>query len=297
MAVTAGCLWIAAILLGFAPARAEEGMARTARVPALATPGVCYATLGSTGPNGGSLITIDLVTGAGTLIGPTGIAGALNDVGVPALAIKTTGEMYALDIGPSANLYQLDAVTGSATLVATTGLSSPPAAAFDGNNLLYVVDSGGSLFTVDDVTGVATLVGATGIFPKGFDFSPVTGVLWATDASSRVYTINPMTAVPTLVGSTGQNPSPDLAFDQSGALFASSGGGLAPNNLLSINTSTGVGTIIGSIGFYPVSGMSARLDRVVPTGVSGKDGSAPGRAAAELPQSVQSIDDDGVHRA
>jgi hypothetical protein len=71
--------------------------------------GVIYGTLGNTPPNSGALIRINPSTGAGTLIGPTGIVGQQDDHGVPALAIRSTGEMYAMDIGPSSNLYLLSA--------------------------------------------------------------------------------------------------------------------------------------------------------------------------------------------
>jgi hypothetical protein len=68
-----------------------------AQVPA--DSGGCYATLGNNDPNAGSLITIDLNSGAGTLIGSTGIMGDLGVPGVPALAIKSSGEIYVTDIG------------------------------------------------------------------------------------------------------------------------------------------------------------------------------------------------------
>lgn len=258
-----GLLLIAIVICGIAPADASRRARHAADDSTMAVPGVWYATLGNTGPDAGSLITVDSL-GVGALVGPTGIVGGYDDLGVPALAIKSTGEMLALDIGLSANLYRIDAFTGTATFIATTGLDSPPAAAFDGNDVLWVVDSGGDLYTVDDTTGAATLVGATGIYPKGLDFQPSTGVLWACDASGGVYTISHVTAAPTLVGNTGQNPSPDLLFDANGALYASSGGGLAGNNLIEVDTLTGVGIIIGSIGFQSVSGMSARLARVPP---------------------------------
>jgi hypothetical protein len=178
--------------------------------------------------------------------------------------------MYALDIGSSSNLYRIDAATGAATLIAATTLSSPPAAAFSGDDVLHVVDINGDLYTVDEGTGVATFVGATGIFVKGFDFNPLTGILWASDASGNIYRMHPVAAVPMLLGNTGLNPSPDIHFDQAGNLYGVSGGGLAGNNLISIDTGTAAGTIIGSVGFSSVSGLAMRLGRVI-TGIA--DGS------------------------
>jgi hypothetical protein len=231
----------------------------------LAAFNTCYATLGNTNPNGGALIRINLATGAGTLIGPTGIVGQLGDAGVPALAIRASGEMFALEIGPSAKLYQVSAKTGGATLIGATGLSSPPAMVFDGFDVLNAIDAGGNLHTLNPQTGAATLKGATGVALKGLAVDPTDGWLWGSDASSRIYKIDGQTAVATLVGNTGLPPCPDLCFDDAGVLYGASGGGLSLNNLISIDKSTGAGTVIGSIGFPSVSGMATRLDQIVPT--------------------------------
>jgi len=239
-------------------------VAPQARAQDPALPGVCYATLGNNASSPGALITIDTGTGAGTLVGPTGIVGEFGDDGVPALAVKTTGEMYATDISSSSRLYRIDATTGAATLVATTPLNSPPAIAFNGFDILWAVDSVGNLYVVIDSTGASTLVGATGQFIKGLAFDPIDGALWASDASGGVYTLDIHTGAATLVGNTGLPATPDLHFDSGGALFGSSGGGIANNNLIAIDKTTGQGTVVGSIGFASVAGMARRLDRVVP---------------------------------
>jgi len=230
--------------------------------PALA--GVCYATLGNNAANPGALITVDINTGAGTLVGPTGIVGGLGDDGVPALAISAAGKMMAVDIGTPSNLYQIDATTGAATLVAATTLNSVPALAYNGYDALYAVDNTGSLHVVIDSTGVSRLIGPTGAFIKGLAFDPLDGTLWGTDASGGVYTIDIHSGAATPVGNTGLPATPDIHFDAAGFLYGSSGGGFNTNNLISINKNTGVGQVIGSIGFASVAGMAARLDRIVP---------------------------------
>ena len=115
--------------------------------------GVCYATLGSMGPNAGSLITIDLATGTGTIVGPSGLAA------VPSLAINSAGEMFATEVAEFANLYRIDATTGAATLIGNTGLFFPDALAFDANDVLYVIDSNNNVHILDPTTGAATLLG------------------------------------------------------------------------------------------------------------------------------------------
>ncbi|RMH85618.1 MAG: choice-of-anchor B family protein, partial [Calditrichaeota bacterium] len=51
--------------------------------------GVYYASTGHQGNTPGSLISVDLTTGAGTLIGPTGLSA------IPGLAITSSGDIYA----------------------------------------------------------------------------------------------------------------------------------------------------------------------------------------------------------
>lgn len=225
---------------------------------------VCYATLGNRGPDAGSLVIVDLETGAGTLVGPTGISGEFSDRGVPALAVRLSGELYAMDIGASSNLYRIDAFTGNATFVGATGLTSPPAIAFNRKGALFAIDAEGDLYTVDRFTAAATFVGATGVYMKGMAFDPITGDLWGSDARGNLYVIDPKKGATRLIGNTGMPPSPDMCFSTGGTLYAASGGGLSVNNLITIDMATGVGTVVGSIGFASLSGMGLRHDLPTP---------------------------------
>ena len=226
--------------------------------------GVCYASTGFN--DGGRLLTINNTTGAGTLIGPSG----LNLL--PGLAINSNGDMYAASDDPSADLFKIDAGSGAAVYIGSTGLEWIPAIAFDGNNVLYGVGTdfstyGFNLYTFNTSTGEPTLIGpaSTEYNLRGLDFDPTDGRLWASTNGEEIYTINSSTGVLTLVGKTGFNGGiPDIHFDENGNLYgALGGGGNATNNFISINKSNGVGTIIGPIGFTSVSGMAARLNRVV----------------------------------
>jgi hypothetical protein len=237
--------------------------------PAPADTGVCYATTGHNEPtNPGSLITIDPITGNGTLIGSTGITGDFG-AAVPGLAIKSTGEIFATNASDPADLFRIDALTGTGTLVGSTGLYYPDALAFDGNDILYAIDSNNDLYTVDDATGAATLIGPVGANIRGMEFDPTTGILWGGEGgfggnNDGIYTVDINTGAATLVGTTGLGSNtPAIHFDQAGNMFGSIGGGSAPNQLISIDKSTGVGTIIGDIGFTAVAGMSTRVNRVV----------------------------------
>jgi len=221
--------------------------------------GVCYA---STGRNdGGRVITIDTSTGAGTLLGETGLAL------VPALAINSQGEMFGAE-ELTGNLHRIDAATGEAEFVASTGLFALQALAFDNDDVLYGADFSfplSSLYIIDPNTGATTLINRSNDFFTGLAFDPTDGTLWGSTGGAEpvvpdgIYTIDPVTAQGALVGTTGfGGPTPDIAIDSEGNLFGAKGGGQGSNVLIEIDKSTGSGALIGNIGFVAVSGMAFR---------------------------------------
>lgn len=230
-------------------------------VPTPATPGIMYASTGVA--DGGRLLTIDLNTGAGTLVGATGL------IAVPEIEIDSNGKIFAVEVAaPSflSDLYRLDAASGTAYFVANIGLVGVEGLAFDENGVLYgasQLDSGFMidpfLWRIDTVTGVPTLVGPTVQDVVGMAFDPTDGTLYATRGRGvdEFYTIDPNTGSGTFIGSTGLGGStPSIAFDAAGNLYGVKGGGLGTNKLISIDKSTGAGTEIGLIGFSSVSGLA-----------------------------------------
>jgi hypothetical protein len=226
-----------------------------------ASPGVCYASTGNI--DGGRLIAIDVNTGAGVLIGPTGLNA------VPGLAINSSGDIFGVEAG-TFDLYRIDANTGTAVFVASTGLASLPAIAFDGNDVLYglgrdPVTFNFNLYTINTTTGVPTLIGPADFGEwRGMAFNPIDGTLWASTNWHEIYTIDPTTGTPTFIGNTGLlTGTPDIHFDSQGTLYGIAGGGGQISDLISIDQTSGAGTIIGSIGFSSVSGMATRIEPLV----------------------------------
>ena len=231
----------------------------------LSTPadsGVCYASTGRA--DGGRLIAIDTRTGAGTLIGDTGLGA------VPALAINSQGEMFgAQDL--SGDLYRIDAATGESEFLASTRLFALQALAFDNDDVLYGADFSfplSSLYIINPNTGAVTLIDRSNEFFSGLAFDPTDGSLWGSTGGANpvvadgIYTIDPTTAQAALVGTTGfGGPTPDIAVDKDGNLFGAKGGGRGTNILISIDKSTGAGALIGEIGFQSVSGMAFRPEK------------------------------------
>jgi hypothetical protein len=227
--------------------------------------GICYASTGRA--DGGRMLTIDTVTGAGTLIGSTGLAA------VPALAINSSGEIFGVD-ELTGDLYAIDAASGVAVSLGSTGLFALQGIAFDSSDVLYAVnfnldDGSASLYTIDVATVTATLVGTTGDYMAGLAFDPIDGTLWGSGSGTAsavpdgIYTIDPTNGATTLVGETGLGGStPDLHFDSGGNLYGVKGGGQSPNQLIVIDKTSGAGTVVGPVGFFSVSGLASFVGEI-----------------------------------
>ena len=121
-----------------------------------------------------------------------------------------------------------------------------------------------TLYSISPTTGVATPIGPIGFARVGsLDFSPVDGKLYGVGfngTSVVLITIDPTTGAGTQVGPlgfTGNAGVYDIAFRPSdGTLFAVSQGLVAqssaiPVNLYTINTGTGLATLVGPLGTTP----------------------------------------------
>ena len=129
--------------------------------------------------NAGHVIGLNTSTGAGTLIGASGVPGPSS------LASSPDGTFYT--VGSDLHLYTINPATGAGTIgPALSGLGATfflNGLAFSESGVLYadalVGSSNTSLFTINKTTGVATLVGQ--ISPDSITdiaFSP-SGTLYA----------------------------------------------------------------------------------------------------------------------
>ncbi|MEH7115115.1 hypothetical protein V7124_22545 [Neobacillus niacini] len=123
----------------------------------------CDALFG-TDAFGGNLISINTMTGTGTIVGNMGFR-------APALAIDpTTNIMYAGQGGGQPNLYTIDPNTGQATLVGNSGLGFAAIGALDfrSDGTLFAAVNIASLEGADHLaiinknTGAATIIGSFG---------------------------------------------------------------------------------------------------------------------------------------
>lgn len=128
--------------------------------------------------------------------------------------------------------------------------------------------NGGSLYIIDPATANATLVGpllvgGQPIGVTGIAFNPLTGVLYGvTDDGSpnfpdTLVTINLTSAAATVIGSGLGQILTDISFSSTGMLYGwlqqnSVNGGFpfttaGPFNLVSINLTTGIATVVGTL--------------------------------------------------
>jgi hypothetical protein len=161
------------------------------------------------------IYSIDMATGAMTLLGNSGIPPATR-----ALEVAADGTLYGSNAG---NLYTFSTSTGAATLVGSHGccsIMSDMAFAPDGR-LLGISGNPSTLYEIDPFTGAATAIGPVGRFLSGISVS-CAGVLYGSDgATDELLTLSTTTGAATAVGSFGFDAgSASLAHDSSDQLWA-----------------------------------------------------------------------------
>jgi hypothetical protein len=202
----------------------------------------------------GVFITIDKNTGAGTTVGPTGYTALLG------ISIKPSSkQIFATNVfGSGTQLVRINSALGDAYFHTTVPVANMRAIVFDLNDDLYGASTDGKLYKINLTSGDTDLVGNTGIVNLyGLSINPLNGQLWGISVTAAsVYKISKQSGSSVLVGSTGLTVTPDICFDSQGKLYAINGIGNQVCNLLTIDTSTGAGTLIGSIGKRSVGGLA-----------------------------------------
>ena len=165
---------------------------------------------------------------------------------------------------PVGRVAYYDPATGTNTIINSVGTAGDNVVkvTFNAGQLYAIGDSthGSQLYTINPSTGVYTSAGSVRVgsavgqfFPDNGDlaFDPFSGVLYANGnrpasaGGTSLYTINLATRVATQVGViTAANTQASLTF-AAGVLYSGGGGG----TLYSVNTTTGVGTLVANTGF------------------------------------------------
>lgn len=175
---------------------------------------------------GAGLATVDVATGATSLIGGTGAI--LTDI-----AFSPTGDLYGISFS---DLYKVNAATGATTLVGSLGAVSGTANAlvFGADGTLYM--AGSSLYTVNTLTGAASTIGSIG-FQSGGDLAFVGGNLYMASSGNQLIQVNSATGLGTLIGNLGVGSMFGLATPDNITLY-----GVAGQSVYQVDTATGGAT-------------------------------------------------------
>ncbi len=223
-----------------------------------------------------ALYTINLATGAATMIAPIGSGQAIRDIAVSPL-IET---IYAVT---SSNQLVSFVSTAPGVLLSTvpiTGLADETIIGIDyrpANGLLYAIGSSSRIFTINPLTGVATQVGTGITTPQlngtayGFDFNPV---------PDRIRVVSTATHNLRFVPDTGASAGIDMAISYAqtdaragqpatavGAAYTNNFAGSTSTTLFVIDSNFDSLTRQGSPGGMPVSPNTGQLFTVGPLGV------------------------------
>lgn len=196
-------------------------------VAALALPVAAQAgPLVWVGDANGNIATVDVTSGAATLIGNSGRV--LTDI-----AFSPTGELYGITF---TQLFKLDTATGAATLVGSTGNSQMNAMTFGSDGTLYAASTTGGLMTLNTTTGINTSLGGIGFGSAG-DLTFVDDILYFSSNSGLVSIDLSVGAAGTLLGSFGLANVYGLSRGPDGIVYANSNQGIYSVDLLSGATS------------------------------------------------------------
>jgi len=181
--------------------------------------GILYGSTGNRSPTGaqigGSLITIDPLTGVGTLVGSFGQSGST----MADLAFSSTGQLFGWLEPNSDDVFTINKATGASASVGNSGLSTATASLeFDATGRLWFLGTGPGLTQLNPATGaVIGSVGLSGATDSGGLGLASTlgpdGSLYVTGKTSRnLFKVNVTTGVVTLIGNPGLSKLDALAF-------------------------------------------------------------------------------------
>jgi hypothetical protein len=170
-----------------------------------------YMTQGFAGTG---LYTLNLTTGAETLVGDMG----RNDMF--GLAFDQTGTLYgSLSSGGFTGLYSINPNNAAINLIGDPGHYLDGLTYLPTQNLLLGLNAGaGTLYGVNRTTGATTLLGGNQFINNcGIAYDPDTGLVWCLDWSGNVFTFNPNNNFAETLVMSGQDAHDGLASTESAA--------------------------------------------------------------------------------
>jgi len=222
-----------------------------------ATDNTLYASSGSN--DSGKTLTINPQTGGGTVLGPS----LYSEVRSVAVHPKTKIIYGISSNNINTEILRINAPFGDAYNNFTLPLADMGAITFDTTGTLYAGMHNGVIYQINLQTREFTRICSLKVKIQSLAFNPKTNELWGTplvvlgSTKDRVFKVNLTSGDTIIVGQTGFGIQTNaLAFDNSGNLFAVTGSTTQLNNLVSLNKNTALGTLIGSIGYKNITGIT-----------------------------------------
>ncbi len=135
-----------------------------------------------------SLYTVNITTGAATLVGTHGIVDGF------ALGFDGTNQLFLMGTGNGNQLYRLDPVNAAATLIGTPAAGARiEGMTYDSKRQTFVgISTNGAVNTLNVTTAAATLVGTAEFLNDfGTTYDPAIDRYWVADVSNRLSEIDP----------------------------------------------------------------------------------------------------------
>jgi hypothetical protein len=222
---------------------------------------VLYASSGSN--NNGDILTVNIETGVGTLLGNSLFTE------VKRLAVNPANNIIygIVNVPNGTEIVRVNAGQGDAYKLFTLDIPLITGIAFDNTGILYAAQQTGEIYTVDLNNGDYTFVTQAATAINAIAIHPTTNEFWSAylkaigAGKDSIFTIDLTSGVATPVGVTGFGVmTNDLTFDNNDKLFGIIGNATQSGELIEINTTDASGTLIGSIGFNHIVGLCYSLN-------------------------------------
>jgi len=213
--------------------------------------GTIYGITGS--QSSGAFISINKSTGAGTLIGLSGFSD------ITGISIRPSDNIIfgVTASSPTSRLVRVNASQGDAYAYKEIPITGIRTIAFDVNNDLYCATQNGLLYRYNVQTNDTQFVGNTSISSLySITINPINGQLWGLALNNKIYRINKTTGASIQIGVPGFTITPSITFNHLGKLYGTSGLGVQVCSLISYDTATGTGGLIGSTGFTALNSIA-----------------------------------------
>ncbi|MGH9936296.1 MAG: DUF4394 domain-containing protein, partial [Blastocatellia bacterium] len=239
-----------------------------------------FASLTSQGANASQLYTINLATGAATLVGTIGGGRLIRDIAFAVraenvFAVTSGNRLLSFNSGAPGVINRSRAITGLGSGENIVGIDFRPA-----TGQLFALSNASRVYTINTGNGVATPVGAAPLNPAlngvsfGVDFNPVPDRIRVVSDADQNLRINPNSGAVVVDGAlafaagdanAGQNPN------VVGAAYTNSFQGATTTTLYGIDSSLHALVTQGSVGSAPVSPNNGQLFTVGSLGVDPND--------------------------